>query len=513
VLAFHLARADLCGPPWRWDGDRCRRDSWIAPLAHPLLEHGLLVGVGRILVWTRERTEPAATVPGCTAGTDDERIQRIKATDGEYLIIQLDRDTVRIHAGPYGTAPLYLAAGDRALDGSWDITTLRNHCRADHLVDRVLTRVLTRQHRYGADTPFAGIRRLTERATATWDPDGLRLRYPAPAPHIVWPRRVREGVDPIDSFGQVLGRVVGRYPTSRQQAAVELSGGADSANVALSLAEHHGRPRSVGLVLAGELGRHQKYRRDTIARRLRLHDHAVTAHRYPPFSIGGLRSRLRPHDPTGDFYLEAFQALARHAADAGVRVLFTGFGGDELMALRPDESSDRRWTPPCVPWLGSAARAALADIDTDTAPVAPVPLATLIGLAARNPGYLRQGIWPLSPLVDPLLVRFAESLPTQWRRGKELLRDRLRRAGLPHDVAEPAQPENFLPLMQDGLRRFGLPYARKMLSGSLLVDTGHIDPDRFADALRRAEQAAVIPDILYDTVALEVGLRSMLETR
>lgn len=117
----------------------------------------------------------------------------------------------------------------------------------------------------------------------------------------------------------------------------------------------------------------------------------------------------------------------------------------------------------------------------------------------------------MSPLADPLLVRFAESLQYPWRRHKRLIRERLRRAGFPPYVVRPAQPENFLALMQDGLRRFGLPRARRMLADSLLIDAGYVDRPMFAEAVRRAEGASLVPDILYDTIAMEIGLRSMLE--
>jgi asparagine synthase (glutamine-hydrolysing) len=182
-------------------------------------------------------------------------------------------------------------------------------------------------------------------------------------------------------------------------------------------------------------------------------------------------------------------------------------GGDELMALRPSEDRSPRRQPPAVPWLGSRTLAARPEIEVNTAPVSPVPLATLVALAVRNPTYLREGIWPVSPLADPALVRFAESLPVSWRAGTALLKERLRRVGLPPEVVQPRRPENFLALMHSGLRRYGLPLARDMLRGSLLIDNGYVDGGAFSRALHQAE----IPDVLYDTVALEFGIRTLWE--
>ena len=189
---------------------------------------------------------------------------------------------------------------------------------------------------------------------------------------------------------------------------------------------------------------------------------AVLADSHPPFVAAGPRAGGLPHSPVGDFYLEAFTAV-------------------------------------------------LADLDTDAAPVAPVPLPSLMGFAARNPAYLRAGIWPVSVLADPLMVRLAESLPVSWRRRKRLFRHSLAAAGMPTYVTDPTEPENFLPLMQLGLRRFGLPYARRMVTGSLLIDSGFVEPGAFQRAVEQAEHVEYIPDIIYDTIALEMSLRSMLK--
>jgi asparagine synthase (glutamine-hydrolysing) len=48
-----------------------------------------------------------------------------------------------------------------------------------------------------------------------------------------------------------------------------------------------------------------------------------------------------------------------------------------------------------------------------------------------------------------------------------------------------------------------------MLRESLLVDLGYVDPVALARAREHAERAPVVPDLLCDTLALEVGLRSL----
>jgi asparagine synthase (glutamine-hydrolysing) len=63
--------------------------------------------------------------------------------------------------------------------------------------------------------------------------------------------------------------------------------------------------------------------------------------------------------------------------------------------------------------------------------------------------------------------------------------------------------------MEAGLRVFGFPLLEDMLRESLLVDHGYVDPEALATALDHARRAPVVPDLLCDTLALEIGLRSL----
>ncbi|MCX9192960.1 asparagine synthase [Carbonactinospora thermoautotrophica] len=494
MLSFRLRLTGLGRDRWRWDTDRWTSgESWIKPFAHPALERSLVHNGAQ----------------GACVVVRESAVVRESHAEGEFIRVELRPGRVRITAGLHGTAPVYLTAAGDLLEGSWYLPDLRHACTAGRLLDRAVVRALTRRHRYSSDTLFTGVHRLTERATATFTPEGLRIDYPPPALHVARARRLRPGVDPVEAFDGLLADIVARYAVP--SAGVELSGGVDSANVALTVAALHREAGSYGLLFDGELGEQQQRRRDTLARRLGLRDVTVPAADWPPFTPGGCRASGVPHDPCGDFYLEAFQAAVDRAATLGVRVVFTGMGGDEIMALRLTERDTPLSEPGKVPWLGARARDALVEVDHNLAPVSPAPLPSLLVFAARNPTFLRSGVWPVSPLADPLLVRFGESLPVQWRRRKRLLRERLRRAGFPEEVADPPRPENFTALMQAGLRRHGLPLLERMLDDSILVDAGYVDRVALAAAHQRATAAEEVPDPLYDTIALEVGLRSLLE--
>ncbi|MEU6825568.1 asparagine synthase [Streptomyces atriruber] len=437
-------------------------------------------------------------------------VRENKKTDADITTVILRPGEVNVSAGVFGTAPLYLAPVGGELHGSWDLPELSPYLRADRLCPRVIARTLTRQHRYTADTLFEGVHRLTERATARFTQSGLVLTYPEPAEHVLEPRVLRPGVDPLAAFDALLFDVVnGAAASATGRVAVEVSGGADSANVALTLATaDYGQVCSFGLLMGGALGTQQSERRRVLTDHLGFRDTAIPAMQHPPFVAGGVRALGLRHDPAGAFYQEAFDALREQVVRRGCEVVFVGSGGDEVNAHHSRTDARLPETDP-VPWLGNRAVEALAERDDHVAPAPVLPVPTLIGFGLHNPAYLRLGIWPVAPLADPRLVRFMEQLPHEHKRGKAMFRERLRRVGLPESVAAPTEPENFLGVMEAGLRTYGLPILEGMLKESLLVDLAYVDRDALARARDHAERSDVVPDFLCDTIALEVGLRSL----
>ncbi|MBT2399521.1 asparagine synthase-related protein [Streptomyces sp. ISL-100] len=437
-------------------------------------------------------------------------VRECKQGEADFAALTMKPGEVRLTAGAVGTAPLFLVSAEDVLYASWDLAELRPHLRVDRLVPRVVARTLTRQHRYTADTLFEGVYRLTERATAVFTSSGLRVQYPEPAEHVLAPRPLRPDVDPLDVFDSLLSEAVREAPTAIGCVGIELSGGSDSANVALSVSSAgYNAVHSFGLLMGGSVGAQQRERRRALVDHCGFRDTAAPAMRLPPFVPGGVRALGTPHDPVGAFYQETFDVIRKQAAARACEVMFTGSGGDETNAHHSRTSARLPATDP-VPWLGNEAARALADVNEHLAPIPVLPVPTLMAFGLHNPGFLRVGIWPVSPLVHPRIVRFMEQLPHEYKRGKALFRERLRRAGLPESVASPAEPENFLGVMEAGMRSFGLPTLAGMVRDSLLVDLGYVDPKALAQAREDAEHAPVVPDLLCDVLALEVGLRSLM---
>lgn len=493
-MSFEVHLPDLSHSQWRWSDDRwVSGRSWISPVRNPSLESRLTVDDdGLVSGFVRERRT---------------------GTTGDHVTLDMRPGRLQISAGPTGTAPLYVTARGAIVAGSWHLPDLRAHLSLDRLRARSVARLLTRQNRYTSDTLFSDIHMLTERATTTISSAGCVIRYPTAAEHVLRARRLRSGVDPVAAFRDIVAGLVMDIPAG--QVGVELSGGADSATVALALTANQESPvHSFGLIVDGSVGTWQRHRRHLLTAALGLVDTEIPAGAYPPFAPTGVRGRGLPHDPASAYYREAFDALRDAVATAGVSVILTGIGGDEAMAVDPQEPPDV--TSATVDphsgrpaWLGSTAVGALPDLNVNAAPVPLAPISSLMAFALHNPAYLQAGIWPVAPLASPAVGRFCEQLPVEHRRGKALLRTVLRRAGLPVEVSHPAVPEHFSDLMQTGLRRHGLDLLRGMLRESILVDAGYVDARQLAVAHERACAAGRVPSELCDPIVLEVGLRSL----
>jgi hypothetical protein len=509
MLKFEIRAENLGRGEWRRvpDGWRCGH-SWIRPLDNPVLESDLVDrGSDGSLFTVRERDCGGDTVRPLT-------VDLMRKWPGDHVTLEMRRDHLVVHAGSLGTAPLHVVSHGGVYAGSWNLADLRPWFDPVDLNGIAVVRALMRRPVYSSATTFVGIQRVTERATATITSSGVSVLHPEPAEHVLAARDLAEDVDAVAALDRVLEHVTRRLPIPSDAVAVELSGGADSANVLLSAATVHGEVggtlRTVGIEVPGRTGRDQRERRRALAEHVGAIDTAVPGLDYLPFDPA---VRKQAHDPVTAYYREAFDAMRARAASAKARVVYLGLGGDEVNALHPHERPDDLGRPkehaPAPSWLGKRSVALLDDLEDGAAPVSAVPIPTLNAFALHNPTYLDAGIWPVAPLAHPLLGRFVEQLPMAHRQGKRLFRERLARAGLPRTVTYPSAPENFLDLMRLGMRSNGLAALEAMRNESLLADGGWIDHHGLKDAIDKYARTGRADPRLADLITLELGLRSL----
>ncbi len=520
MLKFVLGRAAAYGSSsdWHWNGHAWQKgDSWIAPLCHPALTHRMVTCEQTVLVVSRERRRGDREVePGVPERLSKSELGRLGRETAQwpidYTLLRLDAGAVSIEAGAWAVAPLYLAGARDRLAGSWQPTDLRAYADTSSLSDNEVARLLTRRHRYGHETVWRAVKRLTERSVATWRDGTLRLTYPSPAEHTM-PRPLRRGADVLAAFEDALDTAVHKREFSAHQCGIELSGGLDSTNVAATLAERDRQTIIASAVLmAGSCGQAQRSRRQHLIEEFRCADDiTVDATEHLPFHPGGMRHRGLPVSPYAEPWIEAKQPMLAAMAASGVRWSFGGTGGDELMAVRTSEKTESHRARPNQPWLGKRTIAAASHSEEEIAPATVLRESTLLAFGSRTPQFLEHGLWPVSPLADPQLARFCAWLPLPWRADKTLARLRLSVLGLPLSVycGPRDDPRETLDI---AFRRHVLPYLETMCAeGGVLVDSGYVDADglrKTARAVRRMGETFAPDRTLFTIAAVEAGLRT-----
>lgn len=499
--------------------------SWVRPFVHPLLEQfGVTNGRSTLLV-TRERQVSAPTAPVLDdvefvdESTYEKYLSEMRSWPLEFLVVEHHHacGAFNIRAGQWGSAPVYLVEVGQRLRGAWSLPELRPCLRADRLNALEVARGLTYRFRYSRETPFEGVFQLTERAEAEYTRvHGLRMRYPEPAKHAL-PRGVREDVDLVDIFEQELERAVTAWPFAARETAVELSGGMDSTNVAVTLAARgHRDVLAYALIFDGDVGQQQLRRRREIIEHCDFQDVRVDALDHPPLRPFGARASGEPLHPLAQPYHEGLEHILELVRGRGVTTVVTGDGGDQLFSLREAEWATLGISPgrnnphrPLPAWLGERTLEQVECIDSNLAPATVLNPSALLGFASRTPQYLEAGMWQVSPLCSPRLARFCEQLPVDWRMRKRLARERLRRLGFSDEVVNPPLRENFTHVMEYALAEFGMPLLEKRLRDSILVDLGYVDADELRAVHDRVAGGGEMDFSVFAFLRMELGVRGM----
>jgi hypothetical protein len=507
---------------WAWDGTRyAAPGSEIEPYAHPMTEHAAVTDGTRTTIILRERVRcrpDLCPTPVKVAPRELEQLTALaRQWPADYLLVETERyRPARITAGAARTTPLYLAHSGGVLHGSWDLGRLRQF--AAGLNPKEATRMLAYHPRYSFETAFTGIWRLTERAVATFGGD-LYIRYPDPVPHTA-PRELANGADVLAAFAEAIDAGLGLRPLDPAATTFHLTGGLDSGSIATQATRHWPGMLNTGtLVITGPGREHQVRRRAEIRSRVHFGPCDVQVDTRERLMFGSACDRtlgelVSPYDEP--LYAHMTELNARIAA-LGARVVVSGLGGDEMVAVGSAESEqaalDKRESFD-LPWLGPVARAALPYGDDQIAPPATAGGITLLAAECVAPPLLRAGLWPVHPFAEPPLVALGDQLPFHWRELKQLQRRHLATFGLSEDACNPRVRESFAELVEQSLLANGLPLLRRVLDqGSPLIEAGLIDPDGLKSALAELEDGPYTEDPwskLVEVITLDQAARAFL---
>lgn len=411
------------------DGGIVLGGSRIEPVAHRLLRTRLIEsdGLAAILVAERFADEPA----GLSAERlpDDRAVRAALAThDGhplDWACLTIDRRRGRLlyHASFIHSVPVFARTQRGQVVIDWDHARLLGDGPA--AIDWAQTAAhLAGMAPYSPRTMVRGLFRSTAGATLAIGRNGVRAHLPA-AIHPPGPHGLADGTVPERLLFDSVKALIAARPLEPARTAVEISGGMDSALVALAAAETLGPGLlGTGAEFRGAMGEAQRARRRLLLDAGGYDDLALPADRFAPFGPRSPRRRRFETWPQEETYPELFDAFFSLLADAGVDTLLGGSGGDELYPLYQGEAGAGIAPVDLAAHRYLTERGRRLAAKAAAAPYPPSPLQETCWQAAagRARRLLRHGLWPVYPYHSPALARFTFSLPLELRRDRALLR-------------------------------------------------------------------------------------------
>ena len=527
MLTLRISERDLV-LPWGRDGDRwVAGDSFIAPYQHPTLEAYVIESGTRFALIVRESLGGRShrvhlRVHEVPVENFESAVDDAKGWPLDFVIATVqerDPDLLTVHAGAWGTAPLFFVVRGDTLFGHWDAAQLYGVAGELFDLNRVVFELAFIATPYSRRTLFPEMLMLTERAVASWSNAlGLRIVYPVTKPYhaardLTGDARVLDVFE--DLFAGILRRWLGDEPSSVYS---ELSGGLDSGVAVAILRRRFPRAwvETFGLIMPGAIGMEQCARRQELVGAMGALDHPIEAARFPLFYE---EERVNdPIIPWCEYYHEAFRELLIQVREHGGHTLFRGIGGDEISGLTLEElgeesSAGAHEQPLLFPsFLTNEALQRLTEAQDvlDPAPAGAAASSFYQAAAACAPLFLRNGIWPLHPYGTPELISFCRNLPTEWRQGRTLQRRLLKRFGLSDRLVHPNPPESFLPV-RDYTMRESASFVRRILADSRLVDLGLIKQNALIASYDQYRNDPSWPEAqnLVEVVVIELTLRAL----
>ncbi|WP_456014822.1 hypothetical protein [Methylorubrum populi] len=402
--------------------------------ASEFLEALLVESDGRWFATFRERK---------AAEAHKSRIRHIKASIDEYeqlyassvlwpleysLIEALpDERRLQVRTGVIGSAPIYCYCTSAELVISWSLSDFRQYTNC--IDTEALVAALSLSTQYSARQILHGVYMMTERATYTVSPDGACFRYPEPKTDSGRFDRI-SSAEYSEILDAEIRNIISLRPLCNKNIAVELSGGVDSAAVAVALRQQKGSFCTFGVVLQNETAAYQIARRDRLVKIFKANDHIIRLSEHMPNLEPDYALEER-HGALEEFYIGAFSALWDTASSVGSTAIYKGFGGDELGISQSRSKKERSPDPSCAfeehqfafPFFTVRTKVLASSLRVFDAPESPVPHSSLLAQARHAPHALKRGLWPVNPLCDPRLVDLSLRLPHNLRVERRFLRD------------------------------------------------------------------------------------------
>ncbi|HSW91967.1 MAG TPA: hypothetical protein VLG09_04950 [Candidatus Saccharimonadales bacterium] len=214
-------------------------------------------------------------------------------------------------------------------------------------------------------------------------------------------------------------------------------------------------------------------------------------------------------------YLEPTLSYVEKLADAGVQIICTGVGGDELFsnAVIETRNAETRQAQLRLPAFTTALfhdEYLAARSESSKLKTARVQSASYASLC--NNLYINHGIWPVSPFLSPILYQIIKQLPIHFRANKNILRAYHQAHGFIPEIYNPVQNEDFLSFFKDCFCAGGYDVGIQQLAqNAVSVHRGYVAEDVLLEMYERTKTEYSDRDAfeIYMWILTEINLQSL----
>lgn len=472
--------------PWECKNNKLvQGENFIHPFESPYLEN-VFLNDGFINVFiTRERNfqEEKNTIFNNSQSIRkvdslqlNELINNTKDSELEFIIVIINtqNEKTQLIKGISNNVPLYYINNSNLISASWDLNDLYRHLRLENIFNhRMLTSHLLLNFNYSNSTIYNDINILSERSEVTFNGFKSTIKLPEPYP-VHKERTIKNEINIFEVFSSLLRRKLLIHGINLNNFICELSGGLDSAIVAIIAAQINDKPiKTVGMIFNGDMGNQQKNRRREIVEKFHMIDTPAYINGFYPLKNNGETLSNGKASIYDEIYHDALQySLSLSTLDGGA--VLTGIGGDELSIVY--ESLGTCDKPMLQEKLQNHPFVIYNKLDEVVSlPHPPITRSAIMSAQARAPIFLKNGLWPINPLCCNQIVKFCQYLPKDTKENRKLHRDILNYHGISKHYIYPQIRENFSEFYETSIKVVNKKNIIKLIKKSQLHDMGYID--------------------------------------
>lgn len=376
---------------------------------------------------------------------------------------------------------------------------------------------------YSHRTPFQNVNVMPRGCVLNWDANEVDLQRDTITVGIK-KSDISADIEPEQRIISCIENTIKRRNLSASDVVIELSGGVDSSLVGCGLGRVLGDGiHSLGIKVHDKaLSKAQTQRRSALIERYGFKDHYIAIESYPS-QFRASENQLDFQLPHSEHHIEAFEKLWQEAREAGCRYMFTGFGGDELFPNFSNEPEEKILTYAFdklvsteLDMINRSFFTCLTDHGKDLAQSALVEPAYCEGaevsalLASQHHTHLvmKQGFWPVHPLIDPDIVQYCYNLDREQRVGKTAGRNTLSILLEDNELFDNYPKENLLSAVVFSLQ-LHKSAMNERIKTSPLVTYGLVDASKWSRMLEQStrEDDVISAGILAQLFGLDRFIR------